>query len=113
VSDLDALLGPNLVAAIEQLVDERVAQAINGLQAPAHPSPWLTVTQAADLLGCSPEAVRMRARRGRLVTRRQGRRVYVARASVVQLDETVLHSRTVGVNGLGTAGTARGPITRR
>jgi excisionase family DNA binding protein len=85
VTDLDALFGPDLVAAIEQLVDERVAQAINGLQAPAPLFPWLTVTEAADLLSCSPAAVRMRIKRGRLVARRQGRRVYVARESVVEL----------------------------
>jgi hypothetical protein len=87
VTDLDALLGPELVAAIERLVDERVALAVAELRAPAPASPWLTVAQAGALLGCSPAAVRMRARRGRLVTSRQGRRVYVARASVVELDK--------------------------
>jgi excisionase family DNA binding protein len=85
VSDLDAFLGPELGAAIEQFVDERVALVVAELQAPAPASPWLTVPQVAALLGCSPEAVRMRIRRGRLVTRRQGRRVYVARSSVVEL----------------------------
>lgn len=84
---LDALLGPELVTAIEQLVDERVAQAVAELRAPPPASPWLTVAQAAELLGCSADAVRMRIRRGRLAARRQGRRVYVARASVVELDK--------------------------
>jgi excisionase family DNA binding protein len=87
VTDLDAFLGPRLVAAIEQLVDERVARAVAELRVPPPPSPWLTVAQAADLLGCSPDAVRMRIRRGRLAARRQGRRVYVARLSVVELDK--------------------------
>jgi excisionase family DNA binding protein len=85
VTDLDALLGPELVAAIEQLVDERVARAVAGLKVPAPLSPWVTVGQAADLLGCSEAAVYQRIRRGRLTTRRQGRRVYVSRASVVDL----------------------------
>jgi excisionase family DNA binding protein len=85
IDNLDALLGPTLVAAIERLVDERVALAVAGLQVPAPPAPWLTVAQAAALLGCSPEAVRMRIRRGRLETRRQGRCLYVSRASVVNL----------------------------
>jgi excisionase family DNA binding protein len=85
VSNLDAFLGPELVAAIEQFVDERVARAVAGIQVPAPPARWLTVAQAADLLGCTPDAVRMRIRRGRLDARRQGRRVYVARASVVEL----------------------------
>jgi hypothetical protein len=84
---LDALLGPDLVAAIEQLVDERVARAMAQLRVPPPPSPWLTVAQAADLLGCSPAAVRMRINRGRLVVRRHGRRLYVSRRSVVELDK--------------------------
>jgi len=87
VTDLDALLGLELVAAIEQLVDERVAVAIAELRVPAPSAPWLTVPQAAAFLGCSPDAVRMRIKPGRLVTRRQGRRVYVARSSVVELDK--------------------------
>ena len=48
--NLDALLGPELVAAIEQLVDERVARAVAELRAPAPVPAWLTVAQAADLL---------------------------------------------------------------
>jgi excisionase family DNA binding protein len=111
--NLDALLGPELVAAIEQLVDERVARAVAALQVPHPPTPWLTVPQAAVLLGCTPDAVRMRIRRGRLVTRRQGRRVYVARASVVQLDETSGHLGLTRRNGPGAVRAARGPITRR
>lgn len=85
--NLDALLGPELVAVIEQLVDERVARAVAELRVPAPPSPWLTVAQAADLLGCSEDALRMRIRRGRLASRRQGRRLYVSRRSVVELDK--------------------------
>jgi excisionase family DNA binding protein len=84
---LDALLGPELVAAIEQLVDERVARAVAGLRTPSPVPPWLPVARAAELLGCSEDAVRMRIRRGRLVARRQGRRVYVSRRSVVELDK--------------------------
>jgi excisionase family DNA binding protein len=87
VTNLDALLGPKLVAAIEELVDERVACAMSRSRAPVSPPPWLTVHQAADMLGCSPDAVRMRIRRGRLISCRQGRRVYVARRSVVELDK--------------------------
>jgi len=85
VTELDALLGPGLVAAIEQLVDERVARAVAELRVPPPPSPWLTVQQAAEFLGCTEDAVRMRIKRGRMMARRQGRRVYVARSSVVEL----------------------------
>lgn len=47
--------------------------------------PWLTVQEAAERLGCSPDAIRMRCSRGRLEHRRQGRRLYVSAASVDQL----------------------------
>ena len=44
--------------------------------------PWLTLAEAAERLGCSPDAVRMRVKRGRLRARRQGRRVYVSAPDV-------------------------------
>jgi excisionase family DNA binding protein len=82
VSELDGVFAPEVVAAIERLVDERVAAAL-AARAPATPSPrWLTVEQAAERLGCSRDAVRMRVRRGRLDSKRSGRRVYVSTASV-------------------------------
>jgi hypothetical protein len=46
---------------------------------------WLTLEQAAARLGCSPDAARMRARRGRLEYRYQGRRMYVSADSVDRL----------------------------
>jgi excisionase family DNA binding protein len=86
VSDLGSIFGPTLVAAIERLVDERLAEALAQREPTPAASPWLTVEQAAVLLGCSQDAVRMRINRGRLQARRQGRRVYVSRRSVVELD---------------------------
>jgi len=79
---LEAVFAPELLAALEQIVDERVAAAL-AETAPAGDGPrWLTLEQAAERLACSPDAVRMRAKRGRLESRRHGRRVYVSRASV-------------------------------
>lgn len=79
---LAAVLAPDVVDALERLVDERVAERVAELDGASDAPPWLTVEQAAARLGCSPDAVRMRAKRGRLETRRQGRRLYVARESV-------------------------------
>lgn len=80
---LAALLSPELVQALEELVAERVAVE---LEARATSGPeWLTLDAAADRLGCSRDAVRMRAARGRLETRHHGRRVYVSAASVATL----------------------------
>jgi excisionase family DNA binding protein len=46
---------------------------------------WLTVREAAERLGCSPDAVRMRINRGRPQAKRHGRTVYVSAESVDQL----------------------------
>ena len=43
---------------------------------------WYTVKEAAQRLGVSEDAVRMRARRNRLASRHQGRTLYIAARSV-------------------------------
>jgi len=81
--DLGAMFSSDVVTAIEQLVDERVAAALAAMPTETNGAPpWLTLEQAAERLGCSTDAVRMRAKRGRLSSRRQGRRIYVSRESV-------------------------------
>lgn len=80
------MLSPDLIDALEQLVIERIDDELartgvlkdEGLR-------WLTIAQAAARLSCSPAAVRMRVKRGRLVARHHGRRVYVCAASVDNL----------------------------
>lgn len=47
--------------------------------------PWLTLSEAAERLGCSPDAVRMRARRGRLEHRYHGRRLYISTDAIDRL----------------------------
>lgn len=82
MSDLERYFSPEVVAAIEALIEEFFARA----EKEHDDGPeWLTLAQAAELLGCTPDAVRMRAKRGRLVTRTHGRRVYVSAASVKAL----------------------------
>jgi excisionase family DNA binding protein len=81
---LAAALAPELLDALEDLVAERVAAELASRPAP-QAAPWLTLEQAGELLGCSRDAVRMRASRGRLETRRHGRRIYVSAASVAEL----------------------------
>ena len=84
-SEFEQFFAPELVAILERFIDERIALA-NQLPAVAEPR-WLTINQAAQRLGCSPDAVRMRARRGRLETRRHGRRLYISARSVDSLGE--------------------------
>lgn len=82
---LAALLAPDALDALEALVAEHVAAELARIDARDSGPRWLTVEQAAERLACSPAAVRMRASRGRLATRRQGRRVYVSAVSVEEL----------------------------
>jgi excisionase family DNA binding protein len=67
----------------EALVQARVQQAL--AQHETRDRVWLTLKEAAERLGCSPDAVRMRVNRGRLDHRRQGRRLYVSAVSVERL----------------------------
>lgn len=79
-------LSPELVAAIDQLVAERVDVAVtDALADRRNGAAWLTLEQAAERLGSTADAVRMRVKRGRLEGRRQGRRLYVSAASVERL----------------------------
>ena len=71
-----------LVAELSEL-RERVEELERREVTP--PRKWLTLAEAADRLGCTPDAMRMRARRGRLEYRRQGRRIYVRAESVDNL----------------------------
>ena len=68
---------------LETLIQARVEQTI--AERDQHTRPWLTLTEAAERLGCTPDAVRMRIYRGRLEHRRHGRRLYVRAASVDRL----------------------------
>ncbi len=69
--DADLLAELRALLDVEPRVDERRT--------------WLTLAEAGERLGVSPDAVRMRAKRGRLEVRHHGRRVYVSAASVDRL----------------------------
>jgi len=82
---LICLFSPDVVAAFEQFVVERVAAELEAAPRGDGSPPWLTVEQAAERLGCSTDAVRRRAKRGRLESRHMGRTVYLSAASVDRL----------------------------
>jgi DNA-directed RNA polymerase specialized sigma24 family protein len=65
LSDLEAGMRETLRLLVADLVDERLELRLDELRRELRPR-WLTVEQAAARLGCSRDAVRMRARRGRL-----------------------------------------------
>src|SRR5262245_11294017 len=79
---LQAALAPGLVDAIEELIAERVEAALAEWDAIGNERVWLTLAEAGERLGCSADAVRMRAKRGRLTSRRHGSRLYVSATSV-------------------------------
>src|SRR6266511_2193403 len=70
---------PRLQALVEARVDQSLADRQRNGRA------WLTLNEAAEQLGCTPDAIRMRIKRGRLEHRRHGRRLYVSAASVERL----------------------------
>jgi excisionase family DNA binding protein len=64
----------------------------------AERKPWLTLAEAAERLGCSTDAVRMRVKRGRLEHRRQGRRLYISAESLDRLQTRHPTATTVSPN---------------
>jgi excisionase family DNA binding protein len=82
---LSTALAPSVVAAIDELVTERVREELETRTSVPTLKKWLTLREAAELLGCSTDAVRMRARRGRLEHRRHGRSLYISAASIETL----------------------------
>jgi excisionase family DNA binding protein len=84
MSRLELTLPDDLVEAIAERAAELVLERLEHHRAGGGPR-WLTLAQAGERLGCSPDAVRMRVQRGRLEHRRQGRRLYVSAASVDEL----------------------------
>jgi excisionase family DNA binding protein len=82
---LRSALSAEVVDALELLVKTRVHTELARAADVPSARPWLTLDEAAEQLGCSPDAVRMRVNRGRLEHRRHGRRLYVSRASLDRL----------------------------
>ena len=99
MNDLRTMFGPELVAALEQLVDERVQAALadNGGTAS---SPWLTVSEAAEYLRTSERTVQRLVKRGRIRTSAVGRRRLLHRDDLdaymqATTDEVVAPTTTV------------------
>jgi excisionase family DNA binding protein len=76
VTTLDAL---GVRAEVEQLVDERIAQAFRRRE-PA--KRWLSVAEAAAYLGITETALRARVKRGRVPVKHHGRGVVVDRVAL-------------------------------
>jgi hypothetical protein len=79
---LAQVLHPDLLDRIDAYINERVNSAVNALQPTNGHSRWVTLEDAAELAGCTTDAMRMRLSRHRYRSRRDGARVYVLRGDV-------------------------------
>ena len=79
MTDLDRILGPDLVAALEQLVDERLEAVLASHDAENGGSPWLALSAAAEYLQVSQRTLSRLLERGRIRTATIGRRRLVHR----------------------------------
>ena len=73
MSDLASLFAPNLVDAIERLVDERVQAALQAHD-DGSTNPWYSVAAAAEHLGVSERTVARLLHNGRIRSTTVGRR---------------------------------------
>jgi len=81
VNPLD-LFSPPQLAAIEQLVDERVAAQLADRGEQASAPEFLSVSEAAELLRAKPQRIYDLLSSGRLTRVKDGARVLVARAEL-------------------------------
>jgi DNA-directed RNA polymerase specialized sigma24 family protein len=79
---LEALLSPELLAALDDHVRELVDERLADQAAAGDGRDWYSLAEAARRLGCSYDAARLRAKRGRLETKRQGRTILVSARSL-------------------------------
>jgi excisionase family DNA binding protein len=79
------------MSELENLVRE-LARAVvrDELERLAPTWDWLTIAQAADLLGCSPKAVYSKIKRGTVTAHRHDGRVFVSRK---ELDAAIRGAR--------------------
>jgi excisionase family DNA binding protein len=85
VSDLHALLSAELAAALWQLVDERVAAALESQGVPDAGTPWLTIAEAAERLRISERQLHRWLERGRVRSSAIGRRRLLHRDDLDEL----------------------------
>jgi excisionase family DNA binding protein len=83
VSDLRATFSPDLVAALERLVDERIAAALAERENGSEPS-WLSISEAAEYLRVSPSTIARMLKHGRVRSSCVGRRRLVRRSDLDQ-----------------------------
>lgn len=82
----DLVLTPEGQAALNQLIDHRIAEhaALRNAEASSSAGPWVTVKEAAEHLRTTPDAVYKRINRGQLVSYRpEGSQILLRRGDLV------------------------------
>jgi excisionase family DNA binding protein len=79
-----AILAPDLVEAIDQLVEERVRATLEALASNGG-SPWLSLDEAAEYLRVSPRTLERQLARGRVRSSGIGRRRLLHRDDLDEL----------------------------
>ena len=74
-------LSPELVAAVERLVDERVEARLAECENGSKP-PWLTISDAAEYLRVSPSTIGRMLKQGRVSSTYVGRRRLISRKDI-------------------------------
>jgi hypothetical protein len=74
---LERLLSPDVLDALDEYVREIVDEAIREERARQPRREWLPLAEAAIEYGCKVNALRMRADRGKVESKKIGRLVYV------------------------------------
>jgi excisionase family DNA binding protein len=91
---LRAALSPELVAALEELVDERVRERLEASEVNGSASPWLSLDEAADYLRVSPRTLERQLARGHVRSTSIGRRRLLHRADLDELAKAATREET-------------------
>lgn len=79
---LEQTFAPEVLTALDEHIRDLAGECLEERTLRDTERDWYSLAEAAQLLGCSYDALRMRARRGRLDVRRQGRTVLVSGQSL-------------------------------
>jgi excisionase family DNA binding protein len=90
-----ASLSPELVAALEEFVEERVREGLaNTVEGNGTASPWLSLDEAADYLRVSPRTLERRIKTGRVWSTMIGRRRLLRREDLDALAKAATGEET-------------------
>ena len=82
MSEINAMLGPELRDAIEALIDDRVRAALDERAPGSATSPWLSIDEASEYVGVSRRSLEHKLKQGRIRSTYVGRRRLLNREDI-------------------------------